>query len=167
MARRNMDWLVGWWTEQAEPSLPSATGQVILPLVSDADLASYEDDVIVERVIGQYLLANPGTGDSYHIHARLTVRPESDVGVWSASIENFTMADEKFLWHKIHVLSPQTRNMGPDVHPEWSHLDVRVNRKVEELERLCLIFEPTTLFGATPGTDPFNYAAWIRVLVKT
>lgn len=163
MARRNMDWVVGWWTEQIE--LPQAAGQVILPLIGDAELASYEDDVIVERVIGQYLLANPSaTGDAVHLHARLTVRPESDVGIWSASIENFVMADEKFLWHKVHILSPASRNLAPDIHPEWSHLDVRVNRKVEELERLCLIFEPSTLFGTA---TTFNYAAWIRVLVKT
>lgn len=161
MARRNLDWLVGWWTDEGE--LGSASAQVILPLVSDADLADFEDDCIVERVIGQYYL-EAGTGGTVHLHSRLVVRPESDVGIWSASIANFTMADEQFLWHKVHAMTASTRNLAPDIHPEWSHIDCRVNRKLEGLERLCLIFEPTTVLSTE---TTYKWGAWLRVLVRT
>lgn len=161
MARRNLDWLVGWWTEKEE--LGSASAQVILPLVSDADLVQYEDDCIVERVVGQYYL-EAGTSGTTLVHTRLTVRPESDVGIWSASISNFHMADEKFLWHKVHALTASTRNLAPDIHPEWSHIDCRVNRKLEELQRLVFIFEPETVLSAETN---FKWGVWIRVLVRT
>jgi len=179
MASRNLDWVMGHWSEY-DPgdgmldsfTVPLDGTLVTLQLIADADLADHQDDIIVERVIGQYLLncTLATTSSVGYCAMRMAVRPEDPgaaiLSTWQAPITSAVMADEKFMWHKQHILNHGTRNLAPDVHPEWSTLDVRVNRRLQELERLCLMFQGTT-GGGFSATSSMTCQAWIRVLCKT
>lgn len=164
MARRNVDWNIGWWTDS---EIGFNNSQVIYELISDQQLEVYEDDCIVERVVGQYLIANVNTSDSLLMHIRLCVRPEGTSGPFAATIRLFEMADEQFMWHKTILIPPASTNLFPGAHPEWSHLDCRVNRKLEGRDRLCLIFEPDNAVLNPATAANFQIAHWMRVLVKT
>lgn len=171
-----LDWVMGHWSE-VDPvtgdvdsfTIPCDGTLVTLQLIADADLADHSDDMIVERVVGQYLLSYNGTAPAVGFCAmRMSVRPEDPgaaiLSTWQAPITSAVMADEKFMWHKQHVIGAGTRNLAPDIHPEWSTLDVRVNRRLEELDRLCLMFQATT--GGGFDATVFSAQAWLRVLVR-
>lgn len=164
-----MDWVVGWWSDVPPSAL---TGQVVFSLLSAADLDKYEDGLIVERIIGQYNVfvdqPDPGT-----VHLRIVVRPEDPTvggtGYFSMGIQEFPQAEEPFLWHKVITCPAGVNSMSVLRHPEWSHLDVRVNRALNDLDRLLLIAEGGDLLAGVPGGGtPVRYRlqAWIRVLVK-
>lgn len=187
---RRYDWVVGWWSERQKGSGATCSSHLqtfsindqqmsIIQLLNDADLAEHTDDVLVERVVGQYMLAfAPDLSDEEHtscgVHMRLTTRPEdADTGaVFAARISPYKNADEKFMWHKVHILGEGAPALYPQHHPEWSHIDVKVNRRVEELERLVLLVEPFPIVGVEAGDEcsihvAIRMAAWLRVLVSS
>lgn len=160
MAQRNLDWHVGWWSEDGLTT-GAQSQQVVLTLITDAELLQYEDDLIVERVIGQYLLLNNSETPTI-AHLRLAVRPENETAVFTLDTEQSINADEQFMWHKVQYLEGNANNMNAQ-HPEWSHIDCRVNRRLQGLDRLVLTLD----FMDGLVTNPFAFGAWIRVLVKT
>lgn len=174
MARsRKLDWITGWWTEVTASGpdwfTVSPFTTPMLQLVSDADLREHGDDVVVERVIGQYMLeSDAGNDTSGIVHMRLVVRPEDPAAVvtpvWAAPITTSAMAEERFLWHKVHYLNNGTRQLAPDIDPEWSHLDCRVNRRLQELDRLVLIWQLMPFAAGVEQT--YRCGAWIRVLIS-
>lgn len=170
MPRYNLDWHIGWWDIDGAVGLNEETGAsgVILPLINSAELEKYEDDLLVERVIGQYFIWNL-TDASVLFMCRLEVQTEDETG-FASSLWDASTADRPFMWHKVLLLPPFGTNMGNvdhDMHPEWSHLDVKVNRRLSDVQTLQFIIDPR---GSAPlnmgATDNWRYAAWIRVLVK-
>lgn len=164
-----MDWIVGWWSTAYSTSAGTA---VYLQLISGSELEDKGDNLVVERIVGQYYFANAdATGASHLMHTRIVVRPEAlPAGPFVNDITTADGAEERFLWHKVHKADLEgfgtgAANLGMLCHPEWSHLDVKVNRRMGDNDVLLFIFQPTVgFFGET--NDVFNYAAWIRVLVK-
>lgn len=163
MARRNLDWHVGWWSD--ELLVADQSQQVVLTLVTSGELLNYEDDVIVERVVGQLLIINSGTEVGLACHARLAVRPENESAIFTLDMTLPDGAEEPFMWHKVLTLGPGGSNMLASAHPEWSHIDCRVNRKLEGLDRLVLCLE--TIPALVDGEAEWRIGAWIRVLLKT
>lgn len=168
--RRNLDWVVGWWSEDLN-GFATDGDTVELELLSQGDLDMYEDNVVVERVVGQFWLQNQSPDNRLVVAMRLAVRQafNDGVGVVNVDLFNFSNAEEPFLWHKVIDLESlndaqagvgSNTNMRPDHHPEWSHIDCRVNRSLGDLDRLILEIDPLFV------TSRFFYAAWIRVLVK-
>lgn len=157
-----LDWHVGWWSE----SLVNTTDVENLDLINLADLDKYEDDIIVERVVGQYFLRSNATDGPHLFATRLytcdTAQSESGVNL---NLFLFDDADYAFMWHKVQVLdmlgNAGSQNMFSSAsHPEWSHIDVKVNRRLSDMKLLRFRID-----SFTPDVS-FTYGAWIRVLVK-
>lgn len=166
MARGSLDWVVGWWFEGMASNIVGT--ETVLSLVGLPELEVYENDLIIERVVGQYKLVNMDTaGNPTVMHARLYTTSVDGTGVGPGYIiSDFATAEQQFMWHKVHYLeaassSPEAAtNMASTLHPEWSHLDVKVNRRLGDLEELRLQFQTWS------NDQGYQYAAWIRVLVR-
>lgn len=157
--KKNLDWVVGFWSE----ALSTGQDSTILPLVDEAQLLDYEDDLVVERVVGQYFLRNL-TEQTQLIACRLYETDVANGGSPPWNLWSFEDADQMFMWHKIHLLDVTanfgSRNMFSAAHPEWSHIDCRVNRRLHDMKELRFHID-----ALTPLTV-YEWGAWIRVLVK-
>lgn len=162
-----LDWIVGWWSETT--NLTAAFQQVQLTLITLNELEDKGDSLRVERVIGQYYIENNDSDFGVLVHARIVVRPSHPaLGAWSMPIYDAEGAEEKLMWHKVHYLGGRGSNMGgPGSHPEWSHIDVKVNRALNDNEELLLILESGAPFHDAEEAGQFRYAAWLRVLVSS
>lgn len=165
MANGRYEWVVGWWSEGL--SVVTSTIELI-DLIGLPEMDTYENDVLVERVVGQYYVQNLETASVMVLHTRLACRETNGDG--ETAVINLTLFDdarESFMWHKVHILDQGTnfgaRNMFSAAHPEWSHIDCKVNRKMSDLQ--CLRFHFQTMLPAVI-TEGFTWGAWIRVLIK-
>lgn len=156
-----LDWVIGWWSE----GYATEVGPTLLSLIGLPELAEYEHDLVIERVIGQYYIQNLTTSDVVTVHTRLYTTEVNGAG--SAPVYNLNLfddANQQFMWHKVHVLDVAenfgARNMFSAAHPEWSHIDVKVNRKLGDLEELRFHIQPME------AAAEYAYAAWIRVLIR-
>lgn len=163
----SIDWIVGWWSEST--NLQAAFEQTQLTLITLNELEDKGDSLRVERVIGQYYLENIDSVNGVLCHVRLVVRPSHPaLGAWEMPITDAEGAEEKLMWHKVHYLGGRGTNVGgPSAHPEWSHIDVKVNRSLNDNEELLLIIECGPPFHDPEEQGQVRYAAWIRVLVKS
>lgn len=188
-----MDWILGWWddpacsTSDAPPyGLQEYEGpvHVLLDLVTAAQLEQYGDTVIVERIVGNYLLYNR-SDYSFLMNVRCQVtQPNQVFGQSYYNIWDGEYADDRFLWQKISALALDASNMansnwGIHQHPEFNTLDIRVNRRLSDMDNLSLIFAPrcapSSVAAGLPnfyglpfdeGFDRWYLGAWIRVLIK-
>lgn len=175
-----LDWVVGFW-HGSTPTTVMVGNQVIFQLLNSADLDEHEDQVVVERVVGQYRyrFTHEEPTEAGLVHTRLTVRPENTAtgAVFNAPIAPQAMVEEKFMWHKVHFFSydatagsARVDNMFSErtsmfQHPEWNHVDCRVKRRVEELDRLCWVVEPVQPAAGVGGS--LEIWLWLRVLVRS
>lgn len=180
------DWIVGWWsTIQDDNGDPVDDGwfaggplaqSARFQLISTGELYDYEDDIIVERVVGQFLVINSSSGRTLPLHMRLEVEDEqlASAGVSTFDLFDINNADRPFMWHKLLLVPPgDVTNMNANQsHPEWGHIDCRVNRRMSNVQQLVLRIQTIPLdytfgpYNAMTGTDLWWFGAWLRVLVK-
>lgn len=161
---RHGDWLTLWWNE----SISSAVDTVNLELVGDPELSMYDDDLVVDRIIGQFYLANTTSGGTSQFFAARVYDTDFSGNTGAVITPNLWVlndADQRFLWHKVMVLDGSgnagAKNMFSSAsHPEWSHVDIRVNRRLGDLRGLYWKFDALTV------TASFDYGLWLRAWVR-
>lgn len=164
--------------------------------VADLDESDlYVERIVGQYFYGAFTTGgeDPHSVTAVYTHTRVVVRPEDQTtgAVWNAPIAPAANAEEKFLWHKVHRwpyvgggaagpagsymtnfgggiqdFSGQTSGPPLFVHPEWSHVDIRVGRKLDELSRLCWVISHHNAGGIAGQVSSLTIGLWIRVLVK-
>jgi len=171
------DWITGWWSTSTGTSVNQ---DVVLTLITSSELEDKGDSLRVERVIGQFCITNTNNETAPSapllVHCRLVTRPsEITNGPYLPDISLAENAEEFFMWHKVLMLPSYNvmgdimprNNMEPRMHPEWSHIDCKVKRALNNNEELLLTFQPVLDFFGASDTGSFSWAAWIRVLVSS
>lgn len=189
MSKGKFYWYVPEWGDDvATFSVPAGVlnvGSDIIVRLIDTDFASpddpRQDNFVVERIIGQYMLtagATAAAGDRI-CHTRVYVADGDQTSVAARDLYLQDDADSSFLWHRVHAFADLWRG---DQWGDWQNgsagnpitsfsngrsgaFDIKVGRRVEEGQAL-LWHTQVDVTGNPPADDTFGVLLWVRVLLR-
>lgn len=191
MARkRNWYWYCPEWGGNAVDPNPlsgvmNVGSNIVIELVN-TDFAApgdpRQDNFVVERIVGQYLLTAIATaeGGDRFVHHRVYQADGDQTSVALRELNTQDDADTSFLWHKVDGWS-QSRNgvawggwahpgglneaQVPFEHGRSGHFDIKVGRRIEEGQ--SLLWHTQLDAAATPPNDnEFGLFLWVRLLMR-
>lgn len=182
MARGQLFWHVPFWFS-GTPSVATGDGNIAeniaLELVNTETTAALgQDNFVVERIIGQYLLTNADTTPSdTFVHHRVYVTMGNTSSFFLRDLSTADDADSSFLWHKVELF-PAVAGGATAIAGNWRDstasnvhrpdegrngtFDIRVNRRIREGESLLW----HTQLEPTPTDGDFRMKMWVRCLLK-
>ncbi len=187
MASSKLYWHVPEWNSDNFAGLASGVGNVggdiVIPLIN-TDFAApgdpRQDNFVVERIIGQYLLtaAASAAAGSRIIHSRVYVADSDASSIALRSLNTADDADSSFLYHHVgHFdngaidkqfgtwqnggVNEVTGDIG--AAGRQGHFDIKVGRKVTEGETLLW---HTQISSLALVNDTWFIQMWVRVLMR-
>ncbi len=188
MARsRNLYWHVPVWDPNNQPNGSAGVGNIgadIVVALVDAEFAAPgdpgQDNYVVERIIGQYLLTTAASGaetGSRLVHHRVYVADSDQSSIALRNLNTQDDADSSFLWHLVEPFD------GNSVGLEWGSwrkggdtdtqvafqngrlgsVDIKVGRRVEEGSTLIW---HTQLDTTALTNDTWFLQMWMRCLIR-
>jgi len=180
MAKGNLFWHVPEWfggSPATSTGIDNVGPDIIVELVNTENVAALaQDNFIVERVIGQYLIvSNDPTPTDKFLHHRMYVTMGDATTVNLRLLSSADDADTSWMYHKVEMMTVamQNSNIGTwrgsggsgvleDSGARKGMFDVRVGRRVNEGESLIWHTE----IRVAPANDEFHMQMWCRVLLK-
>lgn len=118
------------------------------------------DDIVCERVVGQYELLSTGE-DPVTVICRIRVGIYDDLNDTAAfyadDFNDANQANEPFLWQRIMVAT-EISSIDAIVSPAWSMVDCRVKRKLSR--------EQALFFSVFPVNADVQVRAWLRTWAR-
>ncbi len=180
MAKGNLFWHVPEWFGGGPASslgVDNVDQDIFVQLVDTEDVAALgQDNFIVERIIGQYLIVSDAVAPADRfLHHRIYVTMADLTTVNLRTLNTADDADTSFMYHKVELFTVQ---MAGTPRGTWSSdtagfsaresnarlgmFDIRVGRRVREGESLIW----HTMIVPTPTSDEWHLQMWVRVLLK-
>ncbi len=188
MSKGKFYWHVPEWggddpTPSATAGVPNVDNDIVVELVN-TDFAApgdpRQDNFVVERVIGQYMLRADASASSVNrfVHNRVYVADGDQNAVSLRDLFSQDDADSSFLWHQVIPWEGGNNNEpwgswvngvagAPQVPFESGRLgniDIRVGRRIEEGQ--SLIWHTQLFNGAILPSNDFFLHLWCRVLMR-
>ncbi len=187
MASSRLYWHVPEWNSDNFAGLGAGVGNtngdIVIPLIN-SDFADpgdpRQDNFVVERIIGQYLLNAGATAEagSRIIHNRVYVADSDASSIALRSLNTADDADSSFLYHQVTHFdsgaigkqygSWQNGGVNEVRGPvgavnRYGHFDIKVGRRVNEGETLIWHTQISTV---NLEDDTWAIQMWVRVLMR-
>lgn len=171
MARKmDRDWIEGYWTNGfGNPGSITAGNTANIVLVTAAQLEGHDDEVYVERIVGQSFIDTRGANvvAAAGIGERIHIGMESEAGAVLVPVQNMSAnnagrsAEERFLWNRFNMGDSGQPFSNYEAGRPWAAhaIDVRVGRKLRDPQLLLY-----TIYNGFAVT--INHYTWLRVLIK-
>ncbi len=187
-----MYWHVPAWFNTRDPrALGNATAftnvgvDILIPLIN-TDFAApgdpRQDNFVVERIVGQWLLVNRATanGDSALIQHRVYVADSDSTEVPVRDLYTQDDADSSFLYHHVSAWPSEATGSSwgswrraaeafpssPSMAGRQGHVDIKVGRRVEEGQTLLWHTQLARQGELVIPDDDWELHAWFRVLMR-
>ncbi len=185
--RKSYYWHVPVWADVSSPTQGNGVSNVgddIFVELLNSDFAPpadpRQDNFVVERIIGQYMLVSSGTAESGSriVHHRIYVVDGDQNTHQFRDIFSQDDADSSFLWHLVEGVSASSvggvfgswRKEGanepqkPFERGRLGSFDVRVGRRVDEGQSLIWHTQLDNQGELVNGT--WDLIMWVRVLMR-
>lgn len=153
-------------------------GPATIGSLGDIATVETEDEVMTKRVVGDIVFRGALLQDhSLLIHERIRVGLRDDGGVMSFFANDFqeaSQANEPFLWERVQTFEAEANvafmwPAGPLSHPGYSHVDVRVARRLSREQVLVYSVQVLSITAAPFDVEDVIYVfpflrTWARAL---
>ncbi len=187
--KRNYYWYCPAWSAEGQmnPSIgiSNVGNDIVVPLI-DTDWAPpgdpVQDNFVVERIIGQFLLHGDATAPAQDriVHHRVYVADSDSTSIALRNLYTQDDADTSFLWHLVDGFSADSpgnawgnwkkgaaSTLGSTfMNSRLGSFDIRVGRRVEEGQTLLWHTSLENPLISTLDDNEFSLMYWCRLLMR-